>query len=158
MPTDLITLGCIVESALILILVVVSFLSRRSSTIRRSLDVAIETTRGTRYQWLAILCAILGANAGYLVLIGSYIFIVSPQAPPEAPGFWSISAIVAYLMCGIPIYFALGAVVGLLVSRYAKRNSLTNSAALTISFTGSAAIGAFLAIPIYFIGLMGAAL
>jgi hypothetical protein len=158
MPPDFFTISCLVESALLLATIVATVISRRSSAIRRSLHEAAETTRQTRPQWLAILSGIIGANAGYIFLIGSFLLLASPQDPPDNAGFFVISAAVAYLFCGLPTYLTLGAIVGLLVSRYADRNSLPDSATIAISLAGSAATGGLLSIPIYFIGLMGAAL
>ena len=158
MPPDLLALSCVIETVLLLVLVATSILSRRAAAVRQSLDAIRETTKGTRPQWTAIISAIIGANAGYIILIGSYVLITAPQDPVDSPGFWMIAAVVAYLMCGIPVYLVLGAVVGLLVSRYVSRNSLPDSAAILMSLAGSAATGALLAIPIYFFGLMGAAL
>ena len=52
----------------------------------------------------------------------------------------------------------MGIAVGLLVAYIAKRKSLPQRNALLLSLFISAACGAFLVIPIYLVGLMGAAL
>lgn len=158
MPTDLLTLTCIFEIVAAVLIAVISAIARRRSAVRQSIEAAAETTRGTRSTWAAILAAIAGANAGYVILIGSHVAVMSSSDPANASTLWVPAAVAAYVLCAIPAYLALGAVCGLLVDRFAKRNTLSTAAAVALSFMVAAGAGALLAVPIYFVGLMGAAL
>lgn len=100
------------------------------------------TFKARRPQWLAIILAIVGANASYIALVSAGILILSPEDPAGLPGFWSGAAIAGYACIGIPLYLGLGIVVGLLVACIAKRKSLPQRTALLLSFLVSAASGA----------------
>jgi len=155
---DLAIFACVLEVFLILVAVATSAISRRSRRIQLSLEAVAETTRGARSQWSAVLLGIVGANAGYVLLIGSYILATASGDPVQANDFWIPTAIVAYLLCGLPTYLGFGAIIGLLVDRYAKRNWLPSGARLVLLLVVSGGVGALLAVPVFLVGVMGAAL
>jgi hypothetical protein len=158
MPSDLVSNSVYMELFLSVALAIATAIARRSASIHRSIDEVAATTQGARPQWMAILAANLGANAGYFALIGAYLLFGAPEDPAEMPGYWVLSAVVAYASCGLPIYLGVGIVPGLLGSRYSRRNSVPIPANAALYLAGSAAAGGLPSISIYFFGLMAGAL
>ena len=158
MHMDTETLLCIIEVLGALLVVAIAALSRHSATLRRSLAAVGQTTRATRPQWASILAGVVGANLGYVILVGAFILVMQGENPADASNFLIPAAAAAYLMCGFPAYIPLGAVCGLLVYRYAQRKSLAAPTGLVLSLAISSGVGALVAIPVYVVGLIGAAL
>jgi hypothetical protein len=117
-----------------------------------------ETTRANRQQWASILAGILGANLGYIILVGSYSLIMRSEHLTAADTFLVPAAAAVYLFCAVPVYLPVGAICGLLLYRFAKRRDVGSQAGFILSLVISTFIGAIIAIPIYLVGLLGAAI
>lgn len=117
-----------------------------------------ETTRATRPQWASMLAGVLGSNLGYLLLVGAYSLITWLKDPDAAEAFLIPASAAVYLFCAIPTYIPVGAIGGLLIYRFTQRRAMGARKSLVMVLVVSAILGAVIAIPIYLLGLMGAAI
>ena len=148
MDSNLNTILCIIEVIGIVIAVLAPIFFRNP-----------RKTAATRPQWGAILTGILGANAGYMLSVGSFMLVMMFQSPEKIMDEWLVDvAWVSYLCMALPANLGVGSITGLRVNRYAKKKSLTDRAGTMLNLAVSTGLGALLAVPIYFIGMMGAAL
>lgn len=155
---DIYSLQCVIEILGILIIVAAAAVIRNWAAIRRSLGAAGETTLASRPQWAAILTGILGANLGYLLPVGIFTLAWSRENPPNGEAFMIPAAVVAYLCCAVPAYLPIGAVSGLLIYRFTQRKSIGSRAAFILGMGVSSFLGALIAVPLYLVGLLAAAL
>lgn len=159
MDNTLIFITCAIEGVAAVIAVVTAKIFRNPQGVRQNIVSAQKTTSATRRQWGAILTGILGANAGYLLLVSSFLLMTKFQSPEKIMDAWLVDvAWVSYLCLALPTYLGIGAVTGLMVDRYATKKSLVERAGTVLNLAISTGVGALTAIPIYFLGMMGAAL
>lgn len=116
-----------------------------------------ETIRSNRPQLVLMLAGILGANLGYILLAGGYFLSIRMDDPALTESFLAPASWMVYLMCAIPLYLPLGVICGLLVDRYARRREMEARAAFFLTLLTALVIGAVLAVPIYLLGIIAAA-
>lgn len=152
------TLLCIIEILGVILIAFAAVVIRKWASIRQSIQLMGETTRANRQQWASILAGILGANLGYILLAGAYSLLMQSGNPSAAETLLIPAAAAVYLCCAVPIYLPFGAICGLLLYRFTNRRGMGSLAGFTFSLVISVFIGAIIAIPIYLIGLMDAAI
>ena len=152
------SLLCVIEVLGVILVAIASAVIRNWASFRQSFETMGETTRTTRPQWVSILAGVLGANIGYIILVGAYSLNMWLEAPTAAESFLIPASVAVYLFCAIPTYLPVGVICGLILYRYTQRKSMESRVGFIIALVVSAIIGAIIAIPIYLVGLMGAAL
>jgi membrane protease YdiL (CAAX protease family) len=152
------SLLCVIEVLGIILVAIAAAVIRNWASFRQSFETMGETTRATRPQWASILAGVLGANIGYIILVGAYSLHIWLEDPTAAESFLIPASVAVYLFCAIPTYLPVGAICGLILYRYTQRKSMESRVDFIIAIVVSAIIGAIIAIPIYLVGLTGAAL
>lgn len=151
------SLLCAIEIIGTILIAIAALVIRKWGTIRQSFETARETTRANRPQWTSILAGILGANLGYILLVGVYSIATWSKDPATSETFWIPAALSVYLLCAFPIYLPVGAICGLLINRRVQRGTIPSRTGTTIILAVSTFLGAIIAIPIYLVGIMAAA-
>jgi len=149
---------CAIETLGVILVAVVAAVIRNWASVRQSYETIRGTTLATRPQWESILAGVVGANLGYIVLVGGYSLTLWGKDPTTSETFLIPAAAVVYLFCAIPTYLPVGGICGLLLYRFTQRKAMGSRASFIISLAVSSFLGGIIAVPIYLVGLMGAAL
>lgn len=151
------TLECVIEILGLVLIGVAYALIRNWARIKQSLKTLGETTRATRIQWVSILVSILGGILGYLISVSTYGLITGSENQEYAQSFLGPASVVIFFICAVPIYIPAGVVCGLFIYRFVQRKTLGIRANILLSLVISVVVGAIIAIPIYILGLIVAA-
>jgi len=152
------TLLCVIEVLGTIFIAAALLVVRNWPVIRQNVQKMGEMIRANQPQWTAILTSILGANLGYIILAGAHFLSIQDADSAFVEHFLFPAEAAIYFFCAFPIYVPIGVVCGLLVYRFVHRKGLQSRAGFVLALAISAFVGFIVAVPIYFLGLMGAAL
>lgn len=151
-------LTCIIEILGAILLAIAVPIIRNWASIRKSFQTMGKTTRETRPQWRTILTSILGTNLGYIILTGTVALIIHSEDPEGVKAFLIPASVGVSFFCAIPINLLIGSICGLLIYQLSVRRAIDSRASCIMSLTITLILGAMIAIPIYFLGLLVAAI
>jgi len=155
---DIDSVLCVIEIVGVILVAIAATVIRNWASIRNSYETVKKTTHVTSSQWASILAGLLGANLGYIILAGTYSLTTWLEEPAAAEAFLIPATVAIYVLCAIPTNFPVGVICGLIVYRYTQRSAMESRTSFIITLLVSTLLGAIVAIPIYLLGLMGAAI
>ena len=101
--------------------------------MRQSYETIRETTLATRPQSESILAVVVGANLGYIVLVGGYSLTMWGKDTTTSETFLIPTAAAVYLFCAIPTYLPVGGICRFLIYRFTQRKAMESRARFIIS-------------------------